>query len=70
VLLRIAICLKIETGTAVLLLLLLLLLTVSGYVPGGSGTTVHNTIQYTKNTKYKHKTKFVMDKNEIIFTLW
>jgi hypothetical protein len=32
----------------------LLLLTASGYIPGGSGTTIHNTIQYTKNTK-KHK---------------
>jgi hypothetical protein len=31
---------------AILLLLLLLLLTASGYVPGGSGTTIHNTIQY------------------------
>jgi hypothetical protein len=25
--------------------ILLLLLTASGYVPGGSGTTIHNTIQ-------------------------
>ena len=32
--------------TRVLLLLLLLLLTASGYLPGGSGTTIHNTIQY------------------------
>jgi hypothetical protein len=30
---------------------LLLLLTASGYVPGCSDTTIHNTIQYTKNTK-------------------
>jgi hypothetical protein len=28
------------------LLLLLLLLTASVYVPGGSGTTIHNIIQY------------------------
>ena len=38
------------------ILLLLLLLTASGYVPGGSGNTIHNTvqyiiIQYTTNTK-------------------
>jgi hypothetical protein len=40
-----------------LLLLLLLLLTASGYVPGGSGTTVHNTIQYnTQNNTYTLKT--------------
>jgi hypothetical protein len=42
------------------LLLLLLLLTASGYVPGGSGTTIHNTIQYntqkTQNNTYTHKT--------------
>jgi hypothetical protein len=38
-------------------LLLLLLLTVSGHVPGGSGTTIHNTILYnTQNNTYTLKT--------------
>ena len=60
VLLRIATCLKIETETAVLLLLLLLLslLTASGYVPGGSGTTVHNTI---------HKKHKIQTQNKICY---
>jgi hypothetical protein len=43
-----------------LLLLLLLLLAASGYVPGGSGTTIHNTVQYntqkTQNNTYTLKT--------------
>jgi hypothetical protein len=45
-------------GVHLLLLLLLLLLTASGYVPGGSDTTLHNTIQYTKtqNNTYTLKT--------------
>jgi anionic cell wall polymer biosynthesis LytR-Cps2A-Psr (LCP) family protein len=34
-----------------LLLLLLLILTVSGYVHGGSGTTIHNAIQYNAKKK-------------------
>jgi hypothetical protein len=38
----------------------LLLLTASGYVPGGSSTTIHNTIQYntqkTQNKTYTLKT--------------
>jgi hypothetical protein len=34
--------------------LLLLLLTASGYVTGGTGTTIHNTIQYTKKHKITH----------------
>jgi hypothetical protein len=38
------------------LLLLSLLLTASGYVPGGSGTTTHNTIQYTKNIRTQNNT--------------
>jgi hypothetical protein len=29
------------------------LLTASGYVPGGSGTTIYNAIQYTTNKKQK-----------------
>jgi hypothetical protein len=32
-----------------------ILLTASGYVPGGSGTTIHNTIQY--NTQQTQKTE-------------
>jgi hypothetical protein len=39
--------------------LLLLILTANGYVPGGSDTTIHNTIQYiqkTQNNTYTLKT--------------
>jgi hypothetical protein len=48
---------KLATITVLLLLLLLILLLIlsaSGYVPGGSGTTIHNTIQCNTIHK-KHK---------------
>jgi hypothetical protein len=38
-----------------LLLLLLLLLTASGYVPGGSGTTIQYNTQKTQNNTYTLK---------------
>jgi hypothetical protein len=42
-----------------LLLLLLLLLTASGYVPGGSGTTIHNTILY--NTQKAQNNTYTLE---------
>jgi hypothetical protein len=38
--------------------LLLLILTASGYVPGGSGTTVHNTIHKKHEITHTHSKQY------------
>ena len=40
----------------IIIIIIIIIINCKWVVPGGSGTTIHNTTQYTKNTKKQNNT--------------